>query len=377
MMPSDNDMYTFAGPMLGNKVTCQLQGWFIAFGITGSTALNACLTLYFVLQIVFNVDITKMSTYVEPIMYAYTLFPSIVVPTFYLSKDLLNQNPYDSFCTISTYPISCNEDKWYDWNECVWDDTMKTQSSVAIVVISLQFGWIVIGMSMILWKIFNYKREVGIIINEDDAKKRTTATKNLDEEPDRKGVLLQAMMYIFAFFLTWLFNLLSAVFSSSTYGMDILNSTFFPLQGFWNLLIFLYDKTYFIRQDKNNSSGYWQAVRKLISTPLDNPAILVSNIQTIECDQKDGMDAFEYVSTSLSELQMSFPIKIRNGLSIESSFFDNHRSGIVSPIGHTSFHNIFSSNNSTPNVLEQNVQTMKKAECSNVDDHKVEELQEE
>jgi hypothetical protein len=33
-MPSD-DVLRFAGPMLGNNTTCQIQGFFILFGLAG------------------------------------------------------------------------------------------------------------------------------------------------------------------------------------------------------------------------------------------------------------------------------------------------------------------------------------------------------
>ena len=121
MMPSDT-MYKFAGPLLGNKVTCQIQGWFIVFGIGGSTSLNACLTWYFVCSIVFKMKASNIRKYIEPCMYIYTFAIALFGSIFYLSKDLLNPNAHDTFCTAVAYPESCDEDKWYDWNHCNWSE---------------------------------------------------------------------------------------------------------------------------------------------------------------------------------------------------------------------------------------------------------------
>ena len=97
MMPSDT-MYKFAGPLLGNKVTCQIQGWFIVFGIGGGTSLNACLTWYFVCSIAFEMKAKHIRKYIEPCMYIYTFVIALFGPSIYLSKDLPNPNAYDTFC---------------------------------------------------------------------------------------------------------------------------------------------------------------------------------------------------------------------------------------------------------------------------------------
>ena len=337
MMPSDT-MYKFAGPMYGNDATCQAQGFLIAFGVGGGTSLNACLAWYFVLQIVFKVEYSKMRIYIEPIMYFYTLIIATIVPSLYLINDLFHPNPYDSFCTISTYPDSCDEYQWYNWNLCTWGEHEDTKSFVATLVISLQFGWIVIGMTLILWTAYTRKREVRIS-NTHDLEHRTTAPKTPDILTDTKSLEFQAIMYISAFILTWLFNLISVAFGSSNYEMDLLNSILFPLQGFWNLIIFLYDKTYFTRQNENDSLSFWQSVRTLISTPSKSLTVLVSNIGTIEQEGTDQTEVIEDLSNPLSELQMSFPINCRYGLSIDSSFFNQHHPGVVSLDDNTFFHN--------------------------------------
>jgi hypothetical protein len=357
MVPSGT-MYKFAGPMFGNDASCQAQGFLIVFGLCGGTSLNACLALYFVLQIVFKVESSKMSIFVEPIMYIYTLIIASIVPSLYLINDLFHPNPYDSFCTISTYPDSCDESKWYDWNLCTWGENKDTKSFVATLVISLQFGWIVIGMTMILWTTYTRKREVRIS-NTHDIEQRSTTSKTPDILTDTKALEFQAMMYICAFFLTWLFNLLSVAFGSSNYEMDLLNSILFPLQGFWNLIIFLYDKTYFARQNDDESLSFCQSVRKLISEPSKYLTVLVSNVRTIEQEGTDQTEVIEDLSNPLSELQMSFPINCRYGLSIDSSFFNQHHPGVVSLVDNTSFHNDESSSIGSMTSLRKSCQTIK------------------
>lgn len=85
MVPSDT-IYKFAGPLLGNKVTCKIQCWLIVFGIVGTTSMYACLAWYFVCRIAFKMEPLKIRNRIEPVMCVYTLILSFAVPSIYLFK---------------------------------------------------------------------------------------------------------------------------------------------------------------------------------------------------------------------------------------------------------------------------------------------------
>ena len=97
-------------------------------------------------------------------MYAYTGFLSFFLPSFYLSKDLLNPNAYDNFCTIVPYPESCEDGKWYDWNDCTWSEGDLNKYlkyiDLASVIITVQFSLIVSGMSIILYTVLKNRKEI-------------------------------------------------------------------------------------------------------------------------------------------------------------------------------------------------------------------------
>ena len=320
MLPSDN-IYKFAGPMLGNDTTCRIQGWLFVFGICGGTSLNASLSWYFVCKFTFKMDANKVARRVEPIMYTYTLLLSLFFPSIYLYNDLLHPNSYDNFCTIVPYPESCDEEKWYDWNYCTWSDgdldDYFRYANIAVVVIGLQFSLIVFGMSIILWTTYKNSREIKSAlllvqqqnrinrhhhqndtfspsvsntndISEEQRNEEIKSTNHLTDLRYTRVLITQALMYIGAFFLTWIFTLLSGAFNIASFELDAINSVLFPLQGFWNLLIFLYDKTYLIRQrDRRSSStriSLWQAFKQILASPSDTPTFVVSNISTVNME---------------------------------------------------------------------------------------------
>ena len=311
MMPSDT-MYKFAGPLLGNKVTCQIQGWLIVFGLSGSTSLNACLTWYFVCSIVFKMKASNIRKYIEPFMYIYAVIIVLFVPSFYLSKDLLNPNAYDTFCTIVAYPESCDEDKWYDWNHCNWSEgdleDYYRYNSISFVVIALHFSLIVVGMSIILWTTFRNNRKIKSLVMENanhepynnslpsgrdnEVEEQVPGAKSTDSLRSLKYtrvLIFQALMYIGSYMLTWVFNALSAIYGISNFNLDAINSVLFPLQGFWNMLIFLYDKTYLIRQhDKNGHDiSFWMAFKQILTSPSNTPTFVLSSISIVEIEPRD------------------------------------------------------------------------------------------
>ena len=315
MLPSDT-MYKFAGPMLGNKITCQIQGSLIVFGIVGSTSIYACLAWYFVCKLTFKVSTFKVARRIEPIMYIYTLFLSLTIPTFYLSKDLMYPNSYDTFCTIVPYPERCDEEKWYGWNFCTWSegdlDDYFAYLPISFIVIGLQFSLIVFGMSIILWTTYKNGRDIKSLIvqqNSDTLNQIQTSSPSasihgVDEETNEikntetlsglkytRVLIYQALMYIGAYLLTWIFTFLSGAFNIASFELDAINSVLFPLQGFWNLLIFLYDKTYLIRQrdegSNSTSISLWQAFKMILTSPSDTPTFVVSQISNVIIEPRD------------------------------------------------------------------------------------------
>lgn len=294
MMPSDN-IYKFAGPMLGNQVSCKIQGWLIVFGLTGSNALYASLAWYFVCNFSYKMDLSKIKRRIEPFMCFYSLFLAFFVPSFYLSKDYLSPNPYDSFCIIVPYPDSCNETNWYDWDNCFFDegvlDDYYKWVSVAIAVVLVQSLLVVIGMSLILLTVYKNNQEIkALLFEKSESTSSTELDTYVDDSLDRnkkledvkyaRVLIRQALMYIGTYFLTWTLNTISVSFGVSSFTLDAFNCILFPLQGFWNLIIFLYDKAYLVRQSYEPIS-FWNSIRLILMFPTDVPKLVLTNISTV------------------------------------------------------------------------------------------------
>lgn len=146
MMPSDN-VYEFKGPMLGNHVTCQIQGFCIGFGMGGGAALYTCLSWYFVYRVAFRIDSDKIKRSIEPIFYSYSLFVAIFIPSYYLSQDFISPIANDSFCILAAYPSSCET-----WNDCIWNEKISVFSlKIVVIWVIVSLVLIVGAMIIIIW----------------------------------------------------------------------------------------------------------------------------------------------------------------------------------------------------------------------------------
>jgi hypothetical protein len=241
-------------------------------------------------------------------MYAYSVALACFVPSYFLSKDLIHPNPYDGVCNVIPYPESCDEQKWYDFSRCVWDqdmlDEFDSSMTVMVGILSAHFAFIVISMSVVLWKAAMINREIKLLETTLKAMEQNDDSLDLNAPgvvaPSVNGVsnhddmlgfmddlcynrflTFQALMYVGAYMLTWMSTFGSNTLHIANLGLDIVDSVLFPLQGFWNLFIFLYDKAYLLRQS-DESLSFSESIKKIFSSPSDLPSLVLTNIPMME-----------------------------------------------------------------------------------------------
>jgi hypothetical protein len=152
----------------------------------------------------------------------------------------------------------------------------------------------------------------------------------------QKGQVLinQSLAYMVALGFTWLWILIQ--YYAESYEIVILNSIFFPLQGFWNLLIFLYDKTFQLRQT-DPELKFLQAVKKIIESPSAASMIVLSDLSRVRSATPD-FPGLNMENLSYSERKEE---SAENNLSVYDSISDyrnNHSvTKLALPDGQDSF----------------------------------------
>jgi hypothetical protein len=269
-MPSD-DSVRYAGPMLGNKHTCQIQGYISTFGLAGGSSLYMCLSWYFVFRMTFMMNLDTISKRIEPFFYLYSLGLALFLSSYNLSKDLLNTIPSDQFCSIGVNHSNCTYSIEEDYFMC---DLLYTEFykalDIAMYLIGSNLCMIVIAMIIIIWTITKKSKIIKHL--RKDMRQRENEDDKLDaifEFRYARVLVFQALMYIFAYLITWVFMVIpmAVVMDRKSYDViQLFKSIFFPMQGFWNLIIFVYDKVYLLHQD-DKYQGYWQRVKIVLFHP--------------------------------------------------------------------------------------------------------------
>jgi hypothetical protein len=280
-MPSDDEL-RFAGPMLGNKVTCQIQGYFVILGVVCGGSLYMCLIWYFVCKMKFKVTSDKMSKIIEPVFILYSVASGFLVSNFNLSRDFIHSTPRNSFCVFGPEHSGCdNRTIDEEYLVCDPDEYKKLDAAIHLSIYLMGFNIImaVFAAIIIIWTIL--QRNISSDAQASSISEQSDGVEaddeiNLTELCQSRVLVTQALMYIFACLITYLSTLLSLIFKFDASGIDammVLKSIFFPMQGFWNLLIFLYDKAWLVRHNGPIQKSVWETVKTILLYPPDTPEI--------------------------------------------------------------------------------------------------------
>ena len=311
-MPSDA-IYHFEGMTLGNTSTCTIQGFIQTFGTGMTLSMNGVLNVYYLCSFKFKIDEQTFKKRFEPILLILSLGfagPPLVAFAYH---GMFNPTPFESWCTVTYYPHECN---YLEDVECIrgdvgFDGMGKFRFMLLGAFLIFLLG-LFITMALIVWTFYKTERaftmlerspnapksEIGEQVIEDDSSKTAPNSSMSESQQAQEQYLLtktlakQASLYICAFLFTWVFTALTFVRvnnETATLGefrsIQMLKLIFQPLQGFYNMSIFLYLHIYHIQKMDAEISS-WHALLIIMRDPGCVPQILISQIGMLE--EKNG-----------------------------------------------------------------------------------------
>lgn len=284
-MPT-GDVMRFAGPMLGNETTCQIQGFILILGLIGGGSLYMCLSWYFVCKLSFRVDSYTIKKWIEPTFYLCSLVLTLFAACYSLHKDMIHTGPRNSVCLIAPDHSYCkysNIEGFFDCDQDMFPRETEGFSLFRVFAIGLIASMIALAMVIIIFTIFKKSRRLKQSIENRRSDELINALAEEDDEVSElrysRVLVIQALMYIFAYTITWVFLLIVTNFNFDRQTSDriqVFKSIFLPLQGFWNLMIFVYDKAYLVKRNDENR-GYCHAVMMILLYPIDAPSRIILN----------------------------------------------------------------------------------------------------
>ena len=102
-----------------------------------------------------------------------------------------------------------------------------------------------------------------------------------------KVIVIQALAYVIGFILTLLFPFMSRA-TKFQHGLAMLRAVFLPIQGFFNMLIFISHKIYnYTYRRRHPEVGHWQVLKLLFQTSVEEP-VFISRLFIVQNDAEEA-----------------------------------------------------------------------------------------
>jgi hypothetical protein len=259
---------------------------------------------------------SKFRKRVEPWLHFLCLVLPLQNSIVYLVAKTYNPSPIEGWCTTAAYPWVCGLRSESE-KECEARNVnifLRRYGTIfSLIGFFIGFGLLIGSMALIIWSVYRQERLLKTYITkvygrrrnrqqdqqqvEDGVRPGQDEGKNLASSRSRhqltKVILYQALAYVFAFLICQSNVFVSlaqnsertGIFRSST-GSQIYHLVTRPLQGFFNLVVFLGHKVYKLRQVRQNMS-ICQAIWHVM-TVREEPIFVFSRISLVAHSGRDG-----------------------------------------------------------------------------------------
>jgi len=210
----------------GTTQTCTAQGFFNELGNLATPLYNASLCAYYVLVIRNSWAEDQIRSKAEPLMHIVPATIAFTIAILGIPFKLYNNSGW--LCWIAAYPGGCQSD-----GTCTRGEHADIFRWVHYAIIWSAILAVTVGMYSIYWQVRIQERVQAQQWNDETARRGRKSKK----------VAIQAGLFVGALYLTWIFTTITRIYQITTgnnnFVLLVLMATFFPLQGFFNCLIYL------------------------------------------------------------------------------------------------------------------------------------------
>lgn len=235
---------TFVGTRLGNIHTCEAQGFCYIFGFVAMFNYNGMLCVYNACAIAFRMPEESIVKRVEPFLHIIPIISGLAAAILPLVLNLYNPVGWDAWCSIATI----------GGGETPPDDpdyfNARNIINIDLMVVILSISFLVFVFTLFVVIIIRIK-QIDKALNRDSflGQSSTTVRRRRvhTSHENTKIVLGQAIAYFASFCATLGLLLIRAVIEEPLWLMR-LSFVLAPLQGLFNMLIFVYYKIFNYRR---------------------------------------------------------------------------------------------------------------------------------
>ena len=245
-------------PILGNRMSCDIQGFVVTFSGFCTICLNLILCIYYFCSICRKMMDDRFRRVIEPSLYVTTICFSLLMAIYRLKNKHINPSPLKlPFCGYSQYPYWCDSD---DSPECAYkrSGTGKVEAAnlsgvlfliICALAIFFTMSLIVCNVYLQELRIKSYAKQAQEGSINDEAKVSNNNESSSQERILRRyrsdmhytrDAVKSATLYTIAFIAVWQYPVIRGFWHDDNSKMLIISIALRPLQGVFNLVIFLY-----------------------------------------------------------------------------------------------------------------------------------------
>jgi len=252
------NLYNYDGRRVGNYASCDAQGFFQFFGFLGEFLYYMMLCVYYACTLAFSMKEETITKFVEPWMHIIPLTTSLWISLEILLTHGYNPAPKScAWCTMNPLPYSCLEPPPSPSCERGNKESHLRFELIFAIISTVKIVVIIICLSMVCGKVTKLYLEWKKSKNDDGTGGMTEEGRvDLDNRfRIVRATFIQAIAYILVLFITVLPPLVLLITPATFYATmtDVFNLAF-PLQGFFNFLIFVGAKVYHYRRVESEVS---------------------------------------------------------------------------------------------------------------------------
>ena len=315
-MPTDMIYTGYQGLMIGNDLTCSIQGTLVSFGLFAGFLYNAMLSVYYLCSIKYDISDETFSRRFEPILHIICICTSLVPSISGNFGVGYHPNPTSfSWCGFTKYPY------WCEGDTCIHiGHSTITQICVLFGSLISVLSMIVIIFSMIsiTYKVHKQEQNIARIINLDrthNASRRQSILIRSNALNEKKVIFGQAIAYSIVSFLAFSMAILPQIIRMSIKKQNLpgwwqISYLFLrPLQGSLNSAVFIYHKVHSLQREDDGIS-FCMAL-KMALTGMEGAERLIADITPVRRQEAlDRLPIFRDASFSSGE---SSPVDVEGG----------------------------------------------------------------
>ena len=252
----------------GNRATCSAQGFFFLFALDSSLFYNCAIMVYFYFTICAGMPPEKFTKRIEPFAHAFALLVPLTFAVVGLCQELYNWSG-GLRCGISAYPLGCDQ----------IEEMQCTRGENAAI-----FRWVFINVPSYLAVMIFYMCVLRVYWSFRGTSRNsqrfsmTSATANTERQ-----VAMQCILYGLVFVNTsiWfvILSIIQAIIQATNnlsvkhklFPLLVLMNLFYPMQGFFNLLLYVRPRYLQMRSANPTQSRVWAAY-EVVRRPRDDIA---------------------------------------------------------------------------------------------------------